>query len=360
MVKTSEVRTLETEGSAQLDLEVTGMTCGSCATRVEKTLAGQPGVRDAAVNFATGRARVALDPTLVGLEDLVVAVEQVGYGVAPIEEAGADTAADEEARIRAGWLRRVVVAWPLGLAVLVLSLVAMEDTWARWTILALATPVQFFVGWPFLRVAVERARHVSANMDTLIALGTLAAFVYSTYELLAGGDLYFDTGALIIAFLVLGRYFEARAKGRASSAIRRLLELGAKEARVVVDGEERTVPVDQVQVGDVLRVRPGEKIPVDGEVVDGLSAVDESMLTGESVPVEKQPGDKVAGATLNTQGVLTVRATAVGTDTALSQIVKLIEEAQGTKAPVQALADRISAVFVPIVLAIATATLAGW
>ncbi len=347
-------------GSRQeLDLEVTGMHCASCASRVERALGQQQGVHEAGVNFATERARVVLDPSLVTLEDLAAAVDAVGYGIGPPPQAG-ERAEDLEARAQAGWWRRVVIAWPLGLAVLVLSLVAMEDTWARWTIAALATPVQFYVGWPFLRVAAERARHLSANMDTLIALGTLAAFVYSTYELFAGGDLYFDTAALIIAFLVLGRYFEARAKGRASSAIRRLLELGAKEARVLVDGEERTVPVDEVQVGDVLRVRPGEKIPVDGEVIDGLSAVDESMLTGESVPVDKHPGDRVAGATINRQGVLTVRATAVGADTALAQIVRLVQEAQASKAPVQRLADRISGVFVPIVIAIALVTLAGW
>ncbi len=343
----------------ELDLEVTGMHCASCVTRVERALADQQGVLDAGVNLATERARVVIDTSLVSPEDLAAAVAAVGYGLRAPPEPGDDTD-DPEARAQAGWWRRVVIAWPLGLVVLVLSLVAMEDTWARWTIAALATPVQFFVGWPFLRVAAERARHVSANMDTLIGLGTLAAFFFSTYELFAGGDLFFDTAALIISFLVLGRYFEARAKGRASSAIRRLLELGAKEARVLVDGEEQTVPVDQVQVGNLLRVRPGEKIPVDGEVVDGLSAVDESMLTGESVPVDKHPGDRVAGATINRQGVLTVRATAVGADTALAQIVRLVQEAQASKAPVQRLADRISGVFVPIVIAIALITLAGW
>ncbi|MGH9013858.1 MAG: heavy metal translocating P-type ATPase [Acidimicrobiia bacterium] len=344
---------------SELDLVVSGMTCSSCAARVEHTLAGQDGVVDAGVNFATGRARVRYDPEAVTLDELAAAVDDVGYAIAPADDR-VDAAADEEARAQRGWLRRVVVAWPLGLAVLILSLIAMEETWARWTIAVLAAPVQFVVAWPFLKVAAERARHLSANMDTLIALGTLAAFVYSTYELFAGGDLYYDTAALIIAFLVLGRYFEARAKGRASSAIRRLLELGAKEARVIVDGEERTVPVDQVQVGALLRVRPGEKLPVDGEVVEGLSAVDESMLTGESVPVDKHPGDRVAGATINRQGVLTVRATAVGGDTALAHIVRLVQEAQASKAPVQRLADRISAVFVPVVIVIAIASLAGW
>jgi cation-transporting ATPase V len=343
----------------ELDLVVSGMTCSSCAARVERALARQNGVVESGVNFATGHARVRYDPDAVTIDELAAAVGDAGYSIAPARD-GEDTAADEEAGAQQGWLRRVMVAWPLSLTVLILSLVAMEDTWARWTIAALAAPVQFVVGWPFLKVAAERARHLTANMDTLIALGTLAAFSFSSYELFAGGDLYFDTAAIIISFLVLGRYFEARAKGRASSAIRRLLELGAKEARVIVDGEERTVPVGDVGVGDLVRVRPGEKIPVDGDIVEGLSAVDESMLTGESVPVDKHAGDRVAGATINRQGVLTVQATAVGADTALAQIVRLVQEAQASKAPVQRLADRISGVFVPVVIAIAILTLAGW
>ncbi len=215
-------------------------------------------------------------------------------------------------------------------------------------------------GWPILRTGAQRARHLSANMDTLIAMGTLAAFLYSTYELAAGGQLYFETAALLIAFILLGRYFEASAKSRASNAIRRLLELGARDARVVVDGQARTVPVDAVEVGMLVRVRPGEKVPVDGVVVEGASAVDESMLTGESVPVEKAPGDRVAGATINASGALLVRATAVGRDTALAQIVRLVEQAEAGKAPVQRLADQVSAVFVPVVLTIAAATFLTW
>ena len=258
----------------------------------------------------------------------------------------------------------MLVAWPLGLVVLVLSLGFMDDPWARWTALALATPVQFWAGWPFLRSAAVRARARTANMDTLIAIGTLAAYLFSAWQVIFGGrdaEHYLDSSALIIAFLLLGRYFEARATGRASSAIRALLELGARQARrVAPDGAEQLVAVEEVSVGDRLRVRPGEKVPVDGTVIDGASAVDESMLTGESVPVDKQPGDPVAGATLNAQGVLTIEATAVGADTALAQIVRLVEEAQTTKAPVQRLADRISGVFVPAVLLLAMATFGAW
>jgi copper-transporting P-type ATPase V len=361
------------EGLDEIELSVTGMTCASCATRVEKALSHQPGVARATVNLATERARVLIDPSVARLDDLVEAVATTGYGLAPSDGGGApgregavpDDYVNAEALVQRMWLRRALVAWPLGLTVLVLSLGFMDDPWARWTALALATPVQFWAGWPFLREAAIRARHLQANMDTLIAVGTLAAFVFSVWQVVFGGphaEHYFDTSALIVAFLLLGRYLEARAKLRASSALRSLLELGAKHARVigVTDGIERLVPVDQVRVGDRLRVRPGEKIPVDGVVVEGASAVDESMLTGESVPVDKQSGDTLAGATLNAQGVLTIEASAVGADTALGQIIRLVEAAQGSKAPVQRLADRISAIFVPIVIAIAVVAFAAW
>jgi cation-transporting ATPase V/Cu+-exporting ATPase len=353
-----------TTGRAELEFAVSGMTCGSCAARVEKALTRQDGVTRAAVNLASERVTVAFDPAAVDTDDLVAAVGRAGYGLRPIAPMDAgDEHEDTEAVLQHMWLRRLTVAWPLGLAVLVLSLAWMQVPWARWTAFALTVPVQFWAGWPFLHQAAVRAKARQANMDTLIALGTLAAFVFSAYQVVFGpehADHYFDTAALIIAFLLLGRYFEARAKGRASRAVRALVQLGAKQARVVVDGTERLVPVERVGVGDELRVRPGEKIPVDGTVVDGSSAVDESMLTGESVPVDKQPGDTVAGATLNAHGVLTVRATAVGADTALEQIVRLVDDAQGTKAPVQRLADRISGVFVPMVLLLAVVTLVAW
>ncbi|MGH9010569.1 MAG: heavy metal translocating P-type ATPase, partial [Acidimicrobiia bacterium] len=354
------------EAQAQVEFTVSGMTCGSCAARVERTLARQEGVERAAVNLATERAVVAFDPERLGPDDLVAAVGKIGYGLAPAapgDSAASTESVDVEAEFQAMWLRRVLVAWPLGIAVLVLSMVWMDDPWARWAAFALTTPVQFWAGWPFLQQAAVRARSGAANMDTLIAIGTLSAYFFSAAQVAFGhrhAEHYFDSAALIIAFLLLGRYFEARAKGRASRAIRSLLELGAKEATLVVDGEERTVSIDKVVLGDLLRVRPGEKIPVEGVVVDGASAVDESMITGESIPVDKAPGDTVAGATLNAHGGLTVRATAVGADTALAQIVRLVEDAQGTKAPVQRLADRIAGVFVPVVLALALLTLAGW
>jgi heavy metal translocating P-type ATPase len=341
----------------RLTLAVSGMTCASCAARVEKVLNRQEGVGQAAVNFATNTATVAFDPARTGLTALAEAVDRIGYHVEPVAPGPSQGEGDGEER---AWLRRLAVAWPLGVAVFVLMVLYMDDTWARWTAAALTVPIEFWAGWPFLRTAALRARRAEANMDTLVALGTLAAFGFSVWRLFAGGDLYFDTAALIIAFVLLGRYLEARARGKASSAIRALLELGAKEANVVVDGAEQPVPIEAVKVGDLVRVRPGEKIPVDGEVVDGRSAVDESMLTGESVPIDKARGDKVAGATINRQGVLTVRATTVGSDTALAQIVRVVQEAQRTKAPVQRLADRVAGIFVPSVIGIALLTLLGW
>ncbi|VBA48336.1 putative copper-exporting P-type ATPase V [Mycobacterium attenuatum] len=302
-----------------------------------------------------GVVRTIIDRLLRRPHD--VPADRGGCGEVQVASCHASPGADPAAERRT-WLRRVWLAWPLGL--LSAGLTMMAAPWAGWLALAVTVPVQFVAGWSILKEAVAQARTLSANMDTLIALGTLTAFGYSTYELFAGGPLFFDTSALIIAFVVLGRYLEARARGKASEAISKLLAMGAKDARLLIDGEEQLVPVDQVQVGDLVRVRPGEKIPVDGEVVDGRAAVDESMLTGESVPVEKSLGDRVAGATVNVDGLLTVRAVAVGADTALAQIVRLVEQAQGGKAPVQRLADRVSGVFVPAVVGIAAATFAGW
>ncbi len=274
--------------------------------------------------------------------------------------AGQVPPAEQNRRQQRNWLRRVWLTWPLALLTSAATMLFGSHLWAGWLAFAVTVPVQFIAGWPFLRAATQQARALTANMDTLVALGTLTAFFYSTYQLFAGGPLFFDTAALIIAFVVLGRYFEVRAHGRASEAIGRLLDMGAKEATLLVGDDERRVPIDQVRAGDVVRVRPGEKIPVDGEVIGGRAAVDESMLTGESVPAEKGLGDHVAGATVNIDGLLTVRATAVGTDTALAQIVRLVEQAHSGKAPVQRLVDQVSAVFVPAVVSVAIAAFAGW
>jgi copper-transporting P-type ATPase V len=371
------------EGPTTRTLEVEGMTCGSCSARVQRALEKEPDVVDAQVNFATGRATVTAD----GPGDLAAwrrAIEGAGYTVVDAEGAGdrptdgttgrrplgptaaerAERAEREEVAHRRAWGLRL--AWVAAPALFLLSTmlyhdVAMHDDRLRWAMFAVATPVQFVIGWPFLREAARRARHLTANMDTLIAMGTSAAYLYSTWMLFTGGhELYYEAQVVIIAFIVLGRYLEARAKGNAGRAIRSLLELGAKEARVLRDGVEAMVPVEEVVVGDLVRIRPGEKVPVDGEVVEGSSAVDESMLTGESVPVDKAEGSTVAGATINTSGVLTVRATAIGADTALAQIVRLVEDAQAGKGNLQRLADRVSGVFVPTVIGVAIVTFLAW
>jgi cation-transporting ATPase V len=341
----------------ELQLDVSGMTCGSCVQRVEKTLLKQPGVLECRVNLATAEATVRLAEDAASFDSLRAAVQARGYDIEVHRDRRHDDAARTEERM---WLRRVWVAWPLSVVVMLLSTFAMDRNWARVAAFALATPVQFWAGWPFLKGAAHRARSFSANMDTLIALGTITAYVYSVWALFAGEDTYFDTAALIIAFLLLGKYLESRARGRASEAIKHLLELGAKEAHVVRGGREFLMLVDQVKVGDLVRVRPGERIPADGVVEEGASTLDESMLTGESVPVEKGAGDEVTGATLNVDGTLLVRTTRVGSDTALAQIVKLVSEAQSNKAPIQRLADRIAGVFVPIVIGIALVTAIGW
>ena len=338
-------------------LEIEGMTCAACATRIERKLNKLDGV-EAAVNFATEEAAVRFDATRVGVEDLIATVEATGYGAALPGAAERD---GEQAlrRIRT----RLVVAAALTLPLVALAMVTplQFDGW-EWLAFALATPVVLWAGWPFHRAAALNARHRAATMDTLISIGTLAAWAWSAVVLVAGLDehSYFEVGAVITTLILLGRYFEARARRRSGEAIRALLELGAKEARVLRDGAEVLVPIDELRPGDVFVVRPGEKIATDGVVIEGASAVDQSMLTGESLPVEVAAGADVAGATVNTYGRLVVRATHVGAETALAQIARLVAEAQAGKAPIQRLVDRVSAVFVPVVIAIALATLGGW
>lgn len=352
---------VKTETQLQrIAFDVEGMTCASCAVRVEKILGRQPGVASAAVNFAAQEAMVTLERSLPA-ESLVEAVSKIGYGLHPHQEGhGAGVA---ESLLRRLAISALLTA-PLVLIHFVPAIAArLGHEVAAWGSLILATPVQFWGGWPFLRSAVAKARHLQTNMDTLIAIGTLAAYGYSAVRTLWGGhfhDVYFETAAVIITLILLGKFFEARALHRTSSAIRRLLELGAKEATILLGGREVRVPAGEVVAGQMVVVRPGEKIAVDGIVREGRSAVDQSMLTGESVPAEKTAGDEVFGATINKQGRLLIEATNVGAASALSQIVKLVKEAQGSKAPVQRLADRVASVFVPIVILIAAGTFAGW
>ncbi len=351
-----------------MTFDVTGMHCAACAQRVQKTLASRSGVVDAAVNFATERATVECSPG-VAAEDLVGAVEDAGYGLAPRSGPGSDgghgghdhgiSVGGEDDRMIAAW-RRFVVAAILSVPVVSLAMFGPMERWVALIQWVLVTPVQFGTGRIFLTSALRSARHLTTNMDTLIAIGTLAAYFYSVYAVFSDGEVYFETAAVIITFLLLGKYFEHKSKSRASKAITSLLELGAKNANVVRDGIEVAVPIEEVRVGELMRVRPGEKIPTDGRIRDGATSVDESMLTGEGVPVNKLAGDLVYGATVNTSGSIVVEATAVGGDTALAQIARLVEDAQTRKAPIEHLVDRVSAVFVPAVIVIAAATFAGW
>jgi len=342
----------------RIDLEISGMSCASCATRVERGLNALDGV-EASVNYATGNAAVRFDADVVRVDDLIHAVESSGYGALLPGEVGEDDAAEEASRVRL----RLIVSAALTAPLAVLAMVEpVQFAGWEWLALALAVPVVLWGGLPFHRAAIANARHGVATMDTLISIATLAALTWSAVVIVAGLDRssYFEVGAVITTLILLGRFLEARARRRSGEAIRALVELGAKEARVLRDGEEVLVPAEAVEVGDLLVVRPGEKIPADGVVVDGASSVDQSMLTGESIPVDVGPGSEVAGATLNGYGRLLVRADKVGADTALAQITRLVAEAQAGKAPVQRLADRVSAVFVPIVLVLSLATLVGW
>jgi copper-transporting P-type ATPase V len=336
------------------------MTCATCAVRIERVLGRQVGVEAASVNLAGASALVRVNDD-ADVESLTSAVARIGYTIAP--HAGGMKPRDMVEHYhddeKTQW-RRFWVAAVLTLPAVLLAMFGPDTLWSRLMQGALVTPVVFWCGWQFHRVAFRQARHLSANMDTLISLGSLAAYLYSVWALFSGEHVFFETAGVIVTLITLGRALETRAKGRASEAVHRLLELGAKEARVISDGEERLLPIDRVIPGDLLLVLPGEKMPTDGVVESGRSSVDESMLTGESLPVDKGPGHLVYGATVNQRGRLEVRATAVGAETALAGIVRMVEQAQGSKAPIQHLADRVSAVFVPAVIVIAVVTTLVW
>ena len=366
-----------------IELPISGMTCASCANRIERGLNKLDGV-SASVNYATERATVDFDASSVRPEELIGAIESTGYqATLPAREAEgrADDreGVDETAALR----QRLVISAALTLPVLLLSMIpALQFDYWQWLALQLATPVVVWGAWPFHRAAWANLKHGAATMDTLISVGTLAAWLWSLYALFlgdagmtgmtmsfdlipdageGGDEIYLEVASAVTVFILAGRYFEARAKRRAGAALSSLLELGAKDVAMLdANGDERRVPVEQLQVGDSFVVRPGEKVATDGVVEKGTSAVDESLLTGESVPVEKHPGDAVAGASVNAGGRLVVRATRVGADTALAQIARLVTDAQSGKAPVQRLADRVSGIFVPVVIGLSVATLGFW
>ncbi|MFM9282094.1 heavy metal translocating P-type ATPase [Paenibacillus jiagnxiensis] len=359
----------------QADFDITGMTCAACATRIEKGLSRMPGVTSASVNLALETAHVEYMPGTVSSGDIVKKVEQLGYGAVPQTE-GTDISDVRRREIRRKqwkWMISAILSLPLLWAMVghfsfTSGIYVPELFMNPWFQLILATPVQFIIGWQFYVGAFKALRSGSANMDVLVALGTSAAYFYSLYLTLESVgmhghgqvEMYYETSSVLITLILVGKWFEAVAKGRSSDAIKSLMGLQARTARVVRDGQELDVPVVQVVVGDILIVRPGEKVPVDGEVMEGRSALDESMLSGESLPVEKQPGDPVTGATLNKNGLLKIRAARVGADTTLARIIKVVEEAQSSKAPIQRIADVISGIFVPIVVGIALVTFAIW
>ncbi len=367
--------------SRELLIPVTGMTCANCVATVERALGRTEGVAEASVNFASERATVRFDPTKVREDELRArvthAIEDAGYGV--VDAAPQEMEDAEAAARRAEILDQTRKFWTgvaFALPLFVLSMArdfALVGPWAHapwvnWLMFALATPVQLWVGWDYYRGGWKSLRNGSANMDVLVAMGSSVAYVYSVVVAVGltsgssalGDHVYFETAALIITLIKLGKLLEVRAKGETGAAIRELMGLRAKTARVLREGVETDVPADEVVVGDVVLVRPGERIPVDGVVLDGRSAVDESMLTGESMPVEKAPGDTVVGAAMNREGALRLRATRVGAETALAQIIRLVRQAQGSKAPIQRLADRVAAVFVPAVIVVAGGTFLTW
>ncbi|MGW0372388.1 heavy metal translocating P-type ATPase, partial [Streptomyces coeruleorubidus] len=370
-----------TDTGAEVELAIGGMTCASCAARIEKKLNRMDGVT-ATVNYATEKAKVSYGGD-VSVGDLIATVEATGYTAQePAPPAGQDERAEEPDELRP-LRQRLVTAVVLAVPVVAMAMIpALQFEYWQWLSLTLAAPVVTYAAWPFHKAAFTNARHGAATMDTLISVGTSAAFLWSLWALFLGtagtpgmthpfeltiartdgaGNIYLEAAAGVTAFILAGRYFEARAKRKAGSALRALLELGAKDVTVLrADGREQTVPVGELRVGDRFLVRPGEKIATDGTVVEGSSAVDASMLTGESVPVEVGSGDPVTGATINVGGRLVVRATRVGADTQLARMARLVEDAQNGKAAAQRLADRISAVFVPVVIALALGTLGFW
>ncbi|MBW2071957.1 MAG: copper-translocating P-type ATPase [Deltaproteobacteria bacterium] len=360
--------------TARVDLPITGMTCANCAMNIERTLQKKAvGVVQASVNFATEVATIEYIPSVTSISELGEIIRDLGYDVVMAEEG--DLPEDVEQQARRAEIATQTRKFFIGLIFTVpLFFVSMardfgllgswsQGLWVNWLFLALATPVQFYTGWDYYVGGWKSLKHGSANMDVLVAMGSSVAYFYSLAVLLfpaVGQHVYFETSAVIITLIKLGKMLEARAKGRTGDAIRKLIGLRPKTARILVGEEEKEVPLSQVQVDDIVLVRPGEKIPVDGIILDGRSAIDESMLTGESLPVDKGPGDTVVGATMNTHGFLKFRATKVGKDTALAQIIQLVREAQGSRAPIQDIADRVAALFVPAVIGIALVTFIIW
>ncbi|HOM01869.1 MAG TPA: heavy metal translocating P-type ATPase [Acetivibrio sp.] len=364
---------IKNENISKIELKITGMSCAACSARIEKRLNKVDGVAKASVNLATEKANIEYDAAKVKTADLIEIVDDLGYKAERIENISGDREKEQREkeikRLKMELIASLVLSSPLILA-MVFMLVNIDVPFLHneYFQLVIATPVQFIIGFRFYRNAYHAIKARSANMDVLIAMGTSAAYFFSIYnaffthpmEMGMMKELYFEASSTIITLILLGKYLEAVAKGKTSEAIKKLMGLQAKTARVVRSGVEEDIPVEEVQVGDIIVVRPGEKIPVDGRIIEGDSSIDESMLTGESLPVEKKAGDFVTGATINKFGTFKFEATKVGKDTVLSQIIKMVEDAQGSKAPIQKVADQVSGIFVPAVIGIAIVTFAVW
>ena len=340
-------------------ISIGGMHCATCAISIEETLKEIPGIKVASVSYASEKATVRYDSQKTTSEEMKKAIEELGYHyLGEIKEEEAEAERQKELKtIR----RLLVMSLVLGSATMILTWLLAPTQQSFFILFVLATPVQFIAGYRFYAGAYRSLKNRKTSMDTLIAVGTSTAWIYSTVVMITpgtfmGGQIYFDTSALIITFILAGKYLEALSKTRASSAIKKLIGLRAKKATIIRDGKEIQVDAETVAVGDLVVVRPGEKIPVDGIVIEGRTAIDESMITGESIPSEKGENDEVVGATMNRTGYIKFRATKVGKDTVLSQIIKLVEEAQGSKAPIQRMVDKVASVFVPVVITIALAT----
>lgn len=358
---------------SKADLKLKGMTCAACAARIEKRLSKLEGVQKATVNFATEKASVEYDSSRVKISDMIKAVDALGYNAERAEDLSRDREKEQREKeirkLRTELIISAVLSSPLIMAML-LTLLSIDLAFLHneYFQLIIATPIQFIIGARFYRNAYHALRAKSANMDVLIAMGTSAAYFFSIYnaffkpmeEGMMMKELYFEAAAVIITLILLGKYLEAVAKGKTSEAIKKLMGLQAKTARVLRNGTEEDIPIEEVELGDIVIVRPGEKVPVDGRMIEGNSSIDESMLTGESLPVEKKAGDYVIGATINKFGAFKFEATKIGKDTALSQIIKMVEDAQGSKAPIQKIADQVSGIFVPIVIGIAVLTFLIW
>lgn len=355
----------------KVELDVTGMTCAACSSRIEKVLNKQEAIKAATVNLTTENAVVEYNPGMMAVDDIIGRIQKLGYDAKPKTDKAEKATRKEKELTQMKWklIISAIISTPLLITMLDhLFGVSLPSIFMNpWFQFALATPVQFIIGWQFYDGAYKNLRSGGANMDVLVALGTSAAYFYSLYEAIKTignptymPHLYFETSAILITLILFGKYLEANAKGRTTMAISELLNLQAKEARVLRDGQEMMIPLEEVVEGDILQIKPGEKIPVDGEITKGRTSIDESMLTGESIPIEKDIGAAVIGATLNKNGAIEMRATKVGKDTALASIVKAVEDAQGSKAPIQRLADVISGYFVPIVVGIAVLTFIIW